>query len=61
MPSNILLTRAQLTSSIFNSDSGEGGGEGGGDCIYLGKHKINKKSWTRKLPRNEVLRRRGRT
>jgi hypothetical protein len=57
MPSNILLTRAQLTSSIFNSDSGEGGG----DCIYLGKHKIDKKSWTRKLPRNEVLRRRGRT
>ncbi len=48
----ILISHCNLTSSIVYDNL---------DTIYLGKHKINAKSWTRKLKREDVLRSRRRT
>jgi hypothetical protein len=48
----VIITSSQLTSTINENDA---------DSIYLGKHKINEKSWTRKLTRKELLSRRSRT
>lgn len=52
MKRDVLITSSQLTSTVSSDEF---------DSIYLGKHKISEKSWTRKLPRKELLSRRGRT